>query len=264
MYAYRYSKAIEIITTAGRPVRIGFRKPSPVVRPADALSALPPSGAYAVVFENSKLGLGLQAGDDPRDLPIVSSAPTAQALPRVGDLLESVNGITIAGSPDCYEQAIELITSAGRPVTLGFLPAPPTPGLGGVYDVEFTTAKLGLGLRADDDPRELPIVSSAPEGRALPKEGHLLVAINGYQLAGQSDTYAKSIEIITTASRPITMSFRAPGGTSAVASAVEIASGAAAAAAAMEGLSPPERVNVLFDMLNSTKNGENFCLERFD
>ena len=282
-----YSKAVDLITSAGRPITIGFSatpaaNPSPQVaaplpvlplpaassaaNEAPSLSSLPPGG-YEVEFTAPKLGLGLQAADDPTHFPVVSAAPDLRnaGKPRVGDLLTSVNGVSLAGSEDAYEYAIDLISGSGRPVTIGFVPgAAASAGAVsgaelsvGVYEVEFVRDKLGLGLQAADDPRELPTVSSPPAGKQLPEAGHQMVSINGYMLAGSPDTYEKAIEIITTSGRPIQIGFRAPNGalTSAAATATSLAAGGALAKNAMAGLTPSERLNALFDLLDANKDG---------
>jgi len=261
-----YSKAVDLITSAGRPVTIGFSATPPQVTAPPALPT-PESDGYEVVFTAPKLGLGLQAADEPSHFPVVSSAPDLRngGKPRVGDLLTSVNGISLAGSKDAYEYAIDLISGSSRPVTIGFKPGVAASAgtmsgaelAVGVYEVEFVRDKLGLGLQAADDPRELPTVSSPPAGKQLPEAGHQMVSINGYSLAGSPDTYEKAIEIITTSGRPIQIGFRAPNGslTSAAATANSLAAGGALAKNAMAGLTPSERVNALFDLLDANKDG---------
>jgi len=73
-----------------------------------------------VVFEGKQLGMDLLGAEDPRDFPSVSSPPAGKDLPKQGHLVVSVNGHHLQGSPDTYAKAVEIITSAGRPVVIGF------------------------------------------------------------------------------------------------------------------------------------------------
>ena len=93
----------------------------------------------------------------------------------------------------------------GATVTMGVCCVPLCEG---EYDVVFTGPRLGMGLLAADLPHELPVVSAAPADQPLPNVNHKIVAVNGYQLAGSPDTYSKAVEIISTAGRPVTITFR--------------------------------------------------------
>jgi hypothetical protein len=265
-----YAKAVELITTAGRPVIIGFRPPlPPAFPPPPPLPAADASvGPYETVFHNGKLGMGLSSGERPTDLPCVSSSPQdlspGERVPLVGDLLRSVNGETLAGAPDAYEKAVELITSVGRPVTLGFLPAPALPTAmapGSGYEVVFEGERLGMGLQSPEIPTDFPSVSSPPAGKELPMEGHIIVSVNGYNLQGASDTYAKAVELITTAGRPVIIGFRVPDTSNANTPSGRPGDAGDALLAlggglqGMETLDPAQRVHALFDLLDANKDG---------
>jgi len=76
--------------------------------------------------------------------------------------------------------------------------------------VVFEGKQLGMDLLGAEDPRDFPSVSSPPAGKDLPKQGHLVVSVNGYHLQGSADTYAKALEIIASAGRPIVFGFQDP------------------------------------------------------
>ena len=89
---------------------------------------------YETVFPSSssspaELGLVLKAGVAPHHMPVVASAalrglPLSERLPVEGDLLQSVNGVSLPWEPGAHRKALELMRddTAGRnPTTLGFL-----------------------------------------------------------------------------------------------------------------------------------------------
>ncbi len=127
-----------------------------------------------MVFPNETLGLGLQCGEAADDLPVVSSAPPGLQRPGVGDVVESVNNVPLlgAGGGDAYSRAVELISTQGRPITIGFVAAPTT-----VYDLVFSGERLGISLtdRGEGNP---PAVETNASGRRDPRWG-VLAAIRG-------------------------------------------------------------------------------------
>ncbi len=111
-----------------------------------------------------------------------------------------------------------------------------------------------MGLCEAEDPKELPEVSVAPSDKPLPRVGHSVVSVNGYLLAGSADTYLTAIELISTSGRPVTIGFRARQEVSDNVSGAAV-SGTILSEASMEGLSPLERANLIFDIVDANKNG---------
>ena len=166
----------------------GVEPPSQV--PAHA----PPSSSYEVTFEGERLGLSLEQMADPRMLPAIKGAQGDR--PRVGDLVESVNGASLRGQPDTYRAALEALQSAGRPVVVGFCRAAEqldtTVVVGAeaeTYEVTFNGERLGLGLVPDRNPAALPLVSVTPSAEGRPAVGDALVSVNGEPLLGEPDTH---------------------------------------------------------------------------
>jgi hypothetical protein len=230
-YPDPYAEAIALITACGRPLTIGFaRAPAAPVPLAPAAAAPTPraDGTYDVVFTHPSLGLDLLADEaNVLALPVVSSVPPGSRHPTAGHALVSINGLLLHGAHDPYAKAIDLITSAGRPITIGFAAATPAAGIirasrrgassatssfddvTGGYEVVFTAAKLGMGLRAAENPAQLPEVLAAPElgNGGLPRAGDFLVSVNGVPLLGAPDTYGFAIGLITGSRRPVTIGF---------------------------------------------------------
>ena len=97
---------------------------------------------YTVRFDKPTLGLGLQCGEALVDLPVVSSTPAGMDRPALGDVVESVNGIALLDERrDPYAKAIELITTLGRPITIGFIETPTV-----TYDLVFEEETLGISI----------------------------------------------------------------------------------------------------------------------
>jgi len=77
---------------------------------------------YAVVFQSQSLGLKLEGGKHRADLPFVTAPPTDKAdVISKGDLVSSVNGVELKGEKDAFTKMVELVKTAGRPVSIGFL-----------------------------------------------------------------------------------------------------------------------------------------------
>jgi hypothetical protein len=80
--------------------------------------------SFTVTFRQQKLGVALVSPTNPADLPTISHDPDAgtdaAGKVRKDDMLESVNGELLLGHPDTYGKAVELITTSGRPLVVGF------------------------------------------------------------------------------------------------------------------------------------------------
>ena len=77
-----------------------------------------------------------------------------------------------------------------------------------MYEVTFKDAKLGVELCENKDSKELPVVFSPAADKSLPKAGHVLVAINGKNLAtGSPTTFDDAIGAIADAGRPLILTF---------------------------------------------------------
>lgn len=100
-----------------------------------------PLTRFEVTFDTQTLGIGLSAVDDLTELPTISHAPQGMKQPGIGDALESINGVSLAGEEDTYERAVRLITSYGRPITLQFISAPKR-----VTTLRYGEGKLGIAL----------------------------------------------------------------------------------------------------------------------
>jgi hypothetical protein len=94
---------------------------SPSLKP-NLLNYDPETGYYEILYETQKLGLGLHAALDHRDLPIVTSIKSKTKHRPYGDRLSMVNGKSLIGEDDTYEAALSWIKSSDRPLTLGFVP----------------------------------------------------------------------------------------------------------------------------------------------
>jgi len=80
---------------------------------------------YTVVFEGEKLGLGMQAGEGPGDLPVITTTPPGKDRPAIGHILVAVDGKAVEGGGDAaFHHAVELIKHSSRPVSITFLVGP--------------------------------------------------------------------------------------------------------------------------------------------
>ena len=83
-----------------------------------------------------------------------------------------------------------------------------------VFDVTFTKAELDLAIQSSEVGSELPIISGAPkedsDAAGKVRVGDLVVSVNGQALKGHADAYAKVVELIAGAGRPITIRFQRP------------------------------------------------------
>jgi len=78
------------------------------------------------------------------------------------------------------------------------------------YDVTFGGGKLGISL--SDVEGLMPLVDdNTNDDQKLPTVGHYLVAVAGRSLAGESDPYNIAIELISTSSRPLILTFSKDG-----------------------------------------------------
>lgn len=100
------------------------------------------TGYYQLMFSELKLGIGLHAAIDRRELPIVTAVLVPGSAEKIeendeqrahvaddlgtnkpfGDRLCKVGDVELMGEEDTYVKAIELIRSADRPLMLGFVP----------------------------------------------------------------------------------------------------------------------------------------------
>lgn len=74
----------------------------------------------------------------------------------------------------------------------------------------FTARTIGLVVESSTNGRRLPVLTASPDGKPHIPPGHRLVSVNGIDLAGSENTYAKALEIMTSAPRPVALGFRAP------------------------------------------------------
>ena len=97
------------------------------------------------------------------------------------------------------------------------------------YKVVFRTMKLGIRIHHSGKPLELPQVTKKGPSMALPREGDRISSINGEALIGRGiDPMAKLLDVVKSAPRPVTLSFRpesfprgAPGNVVAAKGAVD-------------------------------------------
>ena len=173
--------------------------------------------------------MGLQESVNPAQCPVVSTAPAGRLLPKEGHSLEAVGGTPVTGGADAYAKAVELVTSASRPVTLVFRDATTATKQKGQFDVTFSGARLGVALAANANPTELPHMSADPsdgsDAKGVVKSGDLVHSVNGTLLEGSPDTYAKAIEVIQAAGRPLTIRFQRPSYVAALAESSQAAGG---------------------------------------
>jgi len=211
--------AVDLITSSPRPVTIDFAPPE----------------QYALTFPEPRLGIAL--GDMGRSLPVVIATGCAvtPSLPLAGDVVTRVGGCALDASlaESAYDQAVRLITTGTRPVTVEFA-APPLPqssvadalstqvsATNGAapasdksfeasteqhYEVVFVNAKLGMGLQAGEQQGDLPVVTTSPPGMALPAVGDRIESVNGQKLVGSPDPYSRAVELIAS-SGPLTQGF---------------------------------------------------------
>ena len=91
--------------------------------PIEANSA--PGLPYDVVFTEDRLGLTI-IPDPNLGLPVVTAVAFKRAWPRVGDRIAHVCGFQLSGRPNAQQRAIQLISSAPRPVVVGFVTTGPS------------------------------------------------------------------------------------------------------------------------------------------
>ena len=74
---------------------------------------------YKLTFYEEKLGMGVQAAEDERNLPVISFVEQhGPGKAAIGDYIEAVEGRGLLGHSDPKSEAVRLIQSLGRPITV--------------------------------------------------------------------------------------------------------------------------------------------------
>lgn len=81
---------------------------------------------------------------------------------------------------------------------------------GEVFIEMFTARNIALNVEKTSRSSQLPVIAASPEGRPYILPGYCLVSVNGIDLAGHENTYAKALEILASSPRPVALGFRAP------------------------------------------------------
>lgn len=153
---------------------------------------------YMVEIEGTKLPFILTP-HGPRP-PRVDAKESNAELPKIGDVLVSVNGQSILLQPDPHAYAVKLLESAEQTTQLGFQAHLVD------YEVTFKSKSLRLGI-GHSSHNVLPIVESNDSDIDLPYPGDMISVIAGKSIKDKTDPYEYALERIRTSPRPLKIGF---------------------------------------------------------
>jgi hypothetical protein len=123
------------------------------------------------------------------------------------DALEAAAADAAAAAIAAEEEETSEVASSSSIAQADYLMA----SQGAEYEVVFSGDRLGISIDGGATPDDFPVVTSIDEGRELPVVGHLIVSVNGVELAGALDTYDRAVQLIQEGGRPVTIGFKSAG-----------------------------------------------------